>query len=345
MVQHTRRRVAATLAVSLTVIGTAEVSRAADDCLTKPNALAPQGSHWYYRIDRTTHRQCWFLGAEGAFAARQDSLPVRPRASKMTAQTKPQAAAQTITADATNEGPLPAKVAPVKPQARAQAITTDATGDRPLAAKAVPVEIMVGQAKPSEDNSTAGVTSWAAIPPPTLSIDTGSAAMRNSSAEEHSTKEPQAEEQGTKDSEEEMPLIWPILSDEELSTVARPPDSPISFALCVALAVFLGLAAMTGRLIFKPSARRGSNQSSSDRQAQAVGTRRRNRHVPPTFARTTAAARQARMTCRAGKVSAPPSGSMANLEPSVRRLLHELERRRLAHERRASEPSLRKTVT
>jgi hypothetical protein len=341
MVQHTRRRVAAALAVSLTaVIGTAEVSRAADDCLTKPNALAPQGSHWYYRIDRTTHRQCWFLGAEGAFAARQDSLPVRPRAS-----TKPQAAAQTITADATNEGPLPAKVAPVKPQAPAQAITTDATGDRPLAAKAVPVEILVGQAKPSEDNSTAEVTSWAAIPPPTLAIDTGSAAMRNSSAEEHSTKGPQAEEQGTKDSEEEMPLIWPILSDEELSTVARPPDSPISFALCAALAVFLGLAAMTGRLIFKPSARRGPNQSSSARQAQAVGTHRRNRHVPPTFARTTAAARQARMTCRPGKVSAPPSGSMANLEPSVRRLLHELEWRRLAHERRASEPSLRKTVT
>jgi len=335
MVQHTRRRVAATLAVSLTaVIGTAEVSRAADDCLTKPNALAPQGSHWYYRIDRTTHRQCWFLGAEGAFAARQDSLPVRPRAS-----TKPQAAAQTITADATNEGPLPAKVAPVKPQAPAQAITTDATGDRPLAAKAVPVEILVGQAKPSEDNSTAEVTSWAAIPPPTLAIDTGSAAMRNSSAEEHSTKgpqaeeqstkEPQGEEQGTKDSEEEMPLIWPILSDEELSTAARPPDSAISFALCAALAVFLGLAAMTGRLIFKPSARRGPNQSSSDRQAQAVGTRRRDQHVPP-------APRQARMTRRSGKVSAPPSGSMANLEPSVRRLLHELERRRLAHERRAS---------
>src|SRR3974377_134608 len=127
MVQHTRRGVAAALTVSLTAfIGTAEVSRAADDCLTKPNALAPQGSHWYYRIDRTTHRQCWFLGAEGAFAARQDSLPVRPRASKMTAQTKPQAATQTITADATKAGPLPAKGAPVKPQAPPHAIPTDA---------------------------------------------------------------------------------------------------------------------------------------------------------------------------------------------------------------------------
>gem|GEM_PF-6512376 len=279
MVQHKGTGVAAILAVSLAaVIGTAKVSRAADDCLAKPNVTAPQGSHWYYRIDRTTHRQCWFLGAEGgkgqAYAVRQDSVPVRPRPSKMTAHAKPQAPAQTITADAANEGPLPAKAVPVKPQARAQTITADATGEGPLPAKAapvkpqapaqtitadatgegpakaVPVEILVGQAKPSEDNSIAGVTSWAAIPPPTLSIDTGSAAMRNSSAEstkgpqaeEQSTKEPQAEEQGTKDSEEEMPLIWPILSDEEFSTVARPPDSPISFALCAALAAFFSPA-------------------------------------------------------------------------------------------------------
>ena len=40
-------------------------SRAADECLSKPNATAPRGSHWYYRIDRPTQRRCWYLGAEG----------------------------------------------------------------------------------------------------------------------------------------------------------------------------------------------------------------------------------------------------------------------------------------
>jgi hypothetical protein len=44
----------------------AQVSRAADECIEKPNAPAPQGSHWYYRIDRATKRQCWYLGAESA---------------------------------------------------------------------------------------------------------------------------------------------------------------------------------------------------------------------------------------------------------------------------------------
>ena len=43
-------------------------SNAADECIRKPNAPAPQGSHWYYRTDRTSNRQCWYLGEESAKA-------------------------------------------------------------------------------------------------------------------------------------------------------------------------------------------------------------------------------------------------------------------------------------
>jgi len=32
---------------------------AADSCLTAPKGATPAGSHWYYRIDRVTKRQCW----------------------------------------------------------------------------------------------------------------------------------------------------------------------------------------------------------------------------------------------------------------------------------------------
>jgi hypothetical protein len=35
---------------------------AGDDCVAKPNSAAPQGSHWYYRVDRPANRRCWFLG-------------------------------------------------------------------------------------------------------------------------------------------------------------------------------------------------------------------------------------------------------------------------------------------
>jgi hypothetical protein len=45
-----------------------------DECISKPNAPAPQGSHWYYRTDRTSKRQCWYLGEEGAKARASERL-------------------------------------------------------------------------------------------------------------------------------------------------------------------------------------------------------------------------------------------------------------------------------
>jgi hypothetical protein len=33
----------------------------ADDCLAAPNSPAPQGSHWYYRLDWATQRKCWYM--------------------------------------------------------------------------------------------------------------------------------------------------------------------------------------------------------------------------------------------------------------------------------------------
>jgi hypothetical protein len=41
------------------------LSADAEDCIAKPNAPAPQGEHWYYRIDHANNRQCWRLGPEG----------------------------------------------------------------------------------------------------------------------------------------------------------------------------------------------------------------------------------------------------------------------------------------
>src|SRR4051794_39903839 len=38
--------------------------RAADECLSGPKGAAPKGSHWYYRIDRTTKKNCWYVRAE-----------------------------------------------------------------------------------------------------------------------------------------------------------------------------------------------------------------------------------------------------------------------------------------
>ena len=33
----------------------------ASDCHAEPQSDAPEGSHWYYRMDRAHHRKCWHL--------------------------------------------------------------------------------------------------------------------------------------------------------------------------------------------------------------------------------------------------------------------------------------------
>lgn len=48
--------------VSVTCLQTETVS-AADECLAAPNGPAPQGSRWYYRLDRANHRKCWYTRA------------------------------------------------------------------------------------------------------------------------------------------------------------------------------------------------------------------------------------------------------------------------------------------
>ena len=60
-------------------------ARAADECIVKPNADPPQGQHWYYRTDRESKRQCWYLGPEGA--------GTRETATEAPKQVKPQAPA------------------------------------------------------------------------------------------------------------------------------------------------------------------------------------------------------------------------------------------------------------
>ncbi len=55
----------------------ADNTKAADNCLSGPKGAVPAGSHWYYRLDRATKRQCWYVGEEKnktAPAAPQDQV-------------------------------------------------------------------------------------------------------------------------------------------------------------------------------------------------------------------------------------------------------------------------------
>jgi hypothetical protein len=59
---------------------TSFAQRVAADCIPKPESAPSQGSHWYYRVDRVLHRQCWYRGPAGVkvqAGARQVGSPLR----------------------------------------------------------------------------------------------------------------------------------------------------------------------------------------------------------------------------------------------------------------------------
>jgi hypothetical protein len=69
---------------------------ATDNCLSGPKDQAPQGSHWYYRIEHATQRHCWYLKDEKLSQAASPNLP------------KAEPAMQRSIANAHAELPLPA---------------------------------------------------------------------------------------------------------------------------------------------------------------------------------------------------------------------------------------------
>jgi hypothetical protein len=111
--------VLATLPMSTVFDGAA---RAADDCLAEPNGQAPQGKHWYYRIERGTGRHCWYVRGEdeSARAAASDSTATAktpPRnadlmAPRSIANARAEWPAQQPATSQSDTAPVPPRVAP-----------------------------------------------------------------------------------------------------------------------------------------------------------------------------------------------------------------------------------------
>jgi hypothetical protein len=97
--------------MSAMTLGLGIGSALAEDCAAGPKGASPPGQHWYYRVDRATHRHCWYLhGMMGsAHQTRHASVLVNERvehrapAARLAAAEPPAAAA----------APWPAAVAPI----------------------------------------------------------------------------------------------------------------------------------------------------------------------------------------------------------------------------------------
>jgi hypothetical protein len=81
------------MALATVVLGvpTSLAEPAADECKTTPGSSAPAGQHWYYRINRSDQRHCWYLGAETTKVRAQ----TREKASSSPARTAREEASET----------------------------------------------------------------------------------------------------------------------------------------------------------------------------------------------------------------------------------------------------------
>lgn len=103
---------------------------AAEDCLSGPKDQAPDGSHWYYRIDHATKRHCWYLRGENL----SQNAAANAAASAKPVSTNAETATQRSIEDAHAE--LPAQTAieqPKRSNGLAPAIAADASTATPAA--------------------------------------------------------------------------------------------------------------------------------------------------------------------------------------------------------------------
>jgi hypothetical protein len=77
------------LVATISLIGQASFS-ATPQCTTAPGPPAPHGMHWYYRVDRTTNRHCWYMQSA--------SLQVRMRPHVTNSNPQPQNVAKLTSA-------------------------------------------------------------------------------------------------------------------------------------------------------------------------------------------------------------------------------------------------------
>jgi hypothetical protein len=200
----------------------------ADECLSGPKGQTPQGSHWYYRVDRGTKRHCWYL-ADQREPLSQSAAP-NPSASAKPPQQDAEGAMQTSVANAHAE--LPAQ-GPVELTNRSAEIAPTLSAD----------------AVHSEDHDNAAT-------PPGMSSQRSLVASRwpdSYSAEPSINPEPSKHDPGTNVNPVARTQPTSVLTAGQFAAAdlsSQTPSYPAQMQLA-ALMGMLALAGIIGTVIFK----------------------------------------------------------------------------------------------
>jgi hypothetical protein len=186
------------VALVVAISFSATTGDAADECLRGPNGPSPKGSHWYYRVDRSTGRHCWYLGAEGQ--------RVRSVSEKTSQQTRKRVTQHAQRAETT--APEPAVRSPAPPAVRSHA--------PPAVAETKTVASFFSQYWASLFNGGEPPKIAAAAEPKLAPAADASRPAPSTVTSSY------AQEPGQTDAQDEMPLVWPVLTEAEKAAAAAP---------------------------------------------------------------------------------------------------------------------------
>jgi hypothetical protein len=152
------------------VVATNGVARATEACLSGPKGTAPKGSHWYYRIDHATNRNCWYVRAEGEKPAPSQNSSVSPASSQAETPLQPSVADARAEANPADIGQSNAVAAEPAPSAATTSQGVDApaadSGQSPVSSRWLDhagADTITGS-RPKPDDSGTSLNPAAAVP-------------------------------------------------------------------------------------------------------------------------------------------------------------------------------------
>lgn len=199
----------------------------ANECLARPSGAPPRGSHWFWRMDRQTRRRCWYLGS--ASQKQRRAPAVRSEAAERGVPTPAARPAE----------PQPDQVQPDELRPDEQGEIAESAPD-------------VAPTHPSSVAATEFSAGWPSIPDGVSSSDTDLATTATATAapapaETDTLATPEAEQ-------EEMPLVWPVLTQAERAAAAQASEgAPSITQLLIFLTATAAFVALAFRVILKLS--------------------------------------------------------------------------------------------
>jgi hypothetical protein len=308
----------------------------ADSCLSAPKGATPSGSHWYYRIDRVTKRQCWYLREESdtaddkfARAAPPASAPAAtsPPAAASAAEEPASPQQRTITrksiADARAEWVSQQPRAEPNPPARVEravaAVAAPAVQDSPRAA-------MPNVLAPAPLSSMRWNDAPAATRTSLNSADLQVAAANPPEAQSPQAQPPQAELM-------QQPVVDQVVPATAADATSAKPTASLQ-KLFMVMAAALALAGLTVSAIVRIGRMRARRAIRRKRRAMWDAAKTKRRSPQPTFHDEDAGLR------RAGAVHHPRVPQDRTRAPQERTRMPQ-ERTRVPQERMTRPPQER----